>query len=104
MQLIAAKLLNIVHIPEQRTTGGLHYTSITSLQEPHDPSAHLAGGRQGKIKSMVYKISKKVASAKIVQRAAQKVSSYPLVLTVVVKGLEGVLAVNIPPPPTDTIW
>ena len=38
------------------------------------------------------------------QRAAQKVSSYPLVLTVVVKGLEGVLAVNIPPPPTDTIW
>ena len=53
---------------------------------------------------MVYKISKKVASTKIVQRAAQKVSSYPLVLTVVVKGLEGVLAVNIPPPPTDTIW
>ena len=76
----------------------------TSIQEPHDPSGHLTGGRQGKIKSMVYKISKKVASAKIVQRAAQKVSSYPLVLTVVVKGLEGVLAVNIPPPPTDTIW
>ena len=53
---------------------------------------------------MVSKITKKVANAKIVQRAAQKVSSYPLVLTVEVKGLDGILAVNIPPPPTDTIW
>jgi hypothetical protein len=54
--------------------------------------------------SMVYRMSKMVANTKIVQKAAQKVSSYPLVLTVVVKGLEGVLAINRPPPPTDTIW
>ena len=53
---------------------------------------------------MVSRITKKVANTKFVQRAAQKVSSYPLVLTVVVKGLDGILAVNIPPPPTDTIW
>ena len=78
--------------------------SIPIIQEHHDQSVHLPGGRREKIKSMVYKISKKVANTKIVQRAAQKVSSYPLVLTVEVKGLEGVLAVNIPPPPTDTVW
>ena len=71
---------------------------------PQDHSAHLSGGKRDKIKSMVSRITKKVTSAKIVQKAAQKVSSYPLVLTVVVRGLDGVLAVNIPPPPTDTIW
>ena len=92
------------HVLEHHRWFTLHINHISISQEPHEPSAHLAGGRQGKIKSMVYKISKKVANAKIVQRAAQKVSSYPLVLTVVVKGLEGVLAINIPPPPTDTIW
>ena len=38
------------------------------------------------------------------RRAAEKVSKVPLELTVEVKQLKGILAVNIPPPPSDTIW
>ncbi len=53
---------------------------------------------------MVTRVAKKVVNTKIVRRAAEKVSSYPLVLTVEVNRLDGVLAVNIPPPPTDTVW
>lgn len=55
-------------------------------------------------KSMVSRMAKKVVNTRIMQRAAEKVSSYPLVLTVEVNRLDGVIAVNIPPPPTDTIW
>jgi len=54
--------------------------------------------------NVVTKIGKRVANTKIVRRAAEKVSSYPLVLTVEVNRLDGILAVNVPPPPTDTIW
>ena len=74
------------------------------MQDHQDHLVHLPGGKKEKLKSMVSKITKKVANTKIVQRAAQKVSSYPLVLTVEVRRLDGILAVNIPPPPTDTIW
>ena len=73
-------------------------------QDHQDHQVHLPGGKKDKLKSMVSKITKRVANTKIVQRAAQKVSSYPLVLTVEVRSLDGILAVNIPPPPTDTIW
>lgn len=77
--------------------------------QPTQPSN--VGGKEGRFKTMysfakdrATKITKRVANTKIVRRAAEKVSSYPLILTVDVRGLEGVLAVNIPPPPTDTIW
>lgn len=54
--------------------------------------------------SMVTKLTKRVANTRIVQKAAEKVSSYPLILTVEVKQLDGILAVNIPPPPSDAVW
>ena len=54
--------------------------------------------------NVVTKIGKRVVNTKIVRKAAEKVASYPLVLTVEVKRLDGVLVVNIPPPQTDTIW
>ena len=54
--------------------------------------------------NMVSRLTKKVANNKYIRKAAEKVSSYPLVLTVEVKRLDGVLAINIPPPLTDTIW
>ncbi len=68
------------------------------------PASTKAGANKGRIKSMVTRVAKKVVNTKIVRRAAEKVSSYPLVLTVEVNRLDGVLAVNIPPPPTDTVW
>ena len=70
-----------------------------------------SSGKEGRFKSMysfakagATKITKRVANTKFVRKAAEKVSSYPLTLTVDVRRLEGVLAVNVPPPPTDTIW
>lgn len=68
------------------------------------PSTSAPAPPAGLIKSMVTRVAMKVASTRLVQRAAEKVSSYPLVLTVEVNRLDGILAVNIPPPPTDTIW
>lgn len=49
-------------------------------------------------------VAKKMATTKIVRRAVEKVSNYSLVLTVEVNRLDGILVVNIPPPPADTIW
>ncbi|CAG2215097.1 Testis-expressed protein 2 [Mytilus edulis] len=41
---------------------------------------------------------------KYVKKAMEEVSNTPLVLTVELRFLSGVLAINIPPPPTDRIW
>jgi len=76
------------------------------------PDSALSGGQvpgttpanKGKFRSMMYSMAKRMANTRIVQRAAEKFSSYPLVLTVEVMQLDGILAINIPPPPTDTIW
>ena len=54
--------------------------------------------------NVVTKIGKRVVNTKIVRKVADKAASYPLVLTVEVKRLDGILVVNIPPPQTDTIW
>ena len=79
-------------------------TATHNLTTPSPASTSVPAPPAGLIKSMVTRMAKKMVSTRIVQRAAEKVSSYPLVLTVELKRLDGVLAVNIPPPSTDTIW
>jgi len=49
-------------------------------------------------------IVQKAANNRLVRMAADKMSSYNLYLTVEVKSLEGCLAVNMSPPPSDIIW
>ena len=49
-------------------------------------------------------IVQRAANSRLVRMAADKVSSYNLYLTVEVKSLEGYLAVNMSPPPSDMIW
>ena len=41
---------------------------------------------------------------KYIKRAMEGVSNTPLVLTVFVQELSGVLSINIPPPPSDRLW
>lgn len=41
---------------------------------------------------------------KYIRRAIEEVSNTRLELNVEVKSLSGVLAINVPPPPTDRIW
>jgi hypothetical protein len=49
-------------------------------------------------------IFKKVASLKPVKKTMEKISATPLAITVEVTGMEGTLAINIPPPPSDRLW
>lgn len=53
---------------------------------------------------MVSRFQKIAAKSRIVAKAAEKVSSYPLILTVEVKRLDGLLVLNMAPPPSDAIW
>ncbi|KAL5473362.1 hypothetical protein EMCRGX_G027838 [Ephydatia muelleri] len=61
--------------------------------------------KRTRLLGMVSKVAKiAYNNSSLVRKAAERVSSFPLVLTVVVRRLDGVLAINIPPPPSDTIW
>uniref|UniRef100_A0AC34FE10 SMP-LTD domain-containing protein n=1 Tax=Panagrolaimus sp. ES5 TaxID=591445 RepID=A0AC34FE10_9BILA len=62
-----------------------------------------------KVMNVIDKVSqsdifKKVASLKPIKKTIEKISSTPLSITVEVIGMEGTMAVNIPPPPSDRLW
>ncbi|XP_075035396.1 testis-expressed protein 2-like [Mixophyes fleayi] len=62
-----------------------------------------------KILRFVDKIAKsryfqKATENEYIKRKMEEVSNTPLLLTVELQEIEGTLAVNIPPPPTDRIW
>ncbi|KAM9362650.1 testis-expressed protein 2-like [Symphorus nematophorus] len=69
-----------------------------------------AGGHKpSKIMRFVDKITKskyfqKATETEFIKKKMEEVSNTPLLLTVEVQELQGTLAVNIPPPPTDRIW
>lgn len=74
------------------------------METPHEDHSSAGGRLKSAVKNFGLKVGSKVAKSGFVRRAFDKVSSYPLVLTVVVNRLDGELAINIPPPTTDTIW
>ncbi|XP_068606777.1 testis-expressed protein 2-like [Brachionichthys hirsutus] len=67
------------------------------------------GHKPSKIMRFVDKITKskyfqKATETEFIKKKMEEVSNTPLLLTVEVQELQGTLAVNIPPPPTDRIW
>uniref|UniRef100_H3CG78 Testis expressed 2 n=1 Tax=Tetraodon nigroviridis TaxID=99883 RepID=H3CG78_TETNG len=65
--------------------------------------------KPSKIMRFVDKITKskyfqKATETEFIKKKMEEVSNTPLLLTVEVQHLQGTLAVNIPPPPTDRIW
>lgn len=73
-------------------------------------SRRAGGGRTGK---KILRFVDKIAKSKYFQRATEnefikkkfeEMSNMPLLLTVEVQELSGMLVVNVPPPPTDRIW
>lgn len=44
------------------------------------------------------------ADYKYIKKAIREVSNTPLVLIVELNHLSGMLALNVPPPPTDRLW
>ncbi|XP_011484041.1 testis-expressed protein 2 isoform X2 [Oryzias latipes] len=69
----------------------------------------VGGHKASKILRFVDKITKskyfqKATETEFIKKKMEEVSNTPLLLTVEVQHLQGTLAVNIPPPPTDRIW
>lgn len=69
----------------------------------------VGGHKSSKIMRFVDKITKskyfqKATETEFIKKKMEEVSNTPLLLTVEVQELQGTLAVNIPPPPTDRIW
>jgi hypothetical protein len=50
------------------------------------------------------KYFQKATETEFIKKKIEEVSNTPLLLTVEVLECRGMLAVNIPPPPTDRIW
>ncbi|XP_032832096.2 testis-expressed protein 2 isoform X2 [Petromyzon marinus] len=78
------------------------------------PSAEgFVGGGGGRTSSKILRLVDKITKSRYFQRATEnefikkkmeEVSNTPLMLTVSLQECQGVLALNIPPPPTDRIW
>ncbi|XP_028993239.1 testis-expressed protein 2 isoform X2 [Betta splendens] len=69
----------------------------------------VGGHKPSKIMRFVDKIAKskyfqKATETEFIKKKMEEVSNTPLLLTVELQELQGTLAVNIPPPPTDRIW
>uniref|UniRef100_UPI0037E79B39 testis-expressed protein 2-like isoform X2 n=1 Tax=Semicossyphus pulcher TaxID=241346 RepID=UPI0037E79B39 len=69
----------------------------------------VGGHKPSKIMRFVDKITKskyfqKATETEFIKKKMEEVSNTPLLLTVELQELQGTLAVNIPPPPTDRIW
>lgn len=50
------------------------------------------------------KYFQKATETEFIKKKMEEMSNTPLLLTVEVQECQGVLAINIPPPPTDRIW
>ncbi|XP_068673944.1 testis-expressed protein 2-like [Montipora foliosa] len=66
-------------------------------------------GPKRKIFSVIERLAKskwvkKAAETGIVKRAAERFSNLPIILSVEVQCVEGTVALNIPPPPTNRLW
>ena len=80
-------------------------SSVTSSEYTTTDSTTGPKGRKEKIlTNMVSRLQKIATKSKIVAKAAEKVSSYPLILSVEVKSLNGFLVLNMAPPPSDALW
>ena len=60
--------------------------------------------KSGKLRSYMNSAWRVATNTKFGKRVTEKVLSYPLILSVEVRRLDGPLVVNIPPPPSDSIW
>ncbi|XP_078147955.1 testis-expressed protein 2-like [Centroberyx gerrardi] len=96
---------------EESSSAGSSDEEDTSELTNDSPGAEgLVGGhKHSKIMRFVDKITKskyfqKATETEFIKKKMEEVSNTPLLLTVEVQELQGTLAVNIPPPPTDRIW
>ena len=89
-----------IHFPQEVTLA-----QSSQSTDATQGSGEVVGGRKARIlTSVVQRVARVARNHRIIQKAVDKASSYPLLLTVEVKKLEGFLAINMAPPPSDAIW
>lgn len=95
---------------ESSSAGSSDEEDSSELSNDSTGAEGLVGGHKpSKIMRFVDKITKskyfqKATETEFIKKKMEEVSNTPLLLTVEVQELQGMLAVNIPPPPTDRIW
>ncbi|XP_044044567.1 testis-expressed protein 2-like [Siniperca chuatsi] len=95
---------------ESSSAGSSDEEDSSELSNDSAGAEGLVGGhKSSKIMRLVDKITKskyfqKATETEFIKKKMEEVSNTPLLLTVEVQELQGTLAVNIPPPPTDRIW
>ncbi|XP_077574815.1 testis-expressed protein 2-like isoform X2 [Stigmatopora nigra] len=98
---------------EESSSAGSSDEEDASEQSNEIPGAEgytfVGGHKSSKIMRFVDKIAKskyfqKATETEFIKKKMEEVSNTPLLLTVELQKLQGTLAVNIPPPPTDRIW
>ncbi|XP_070771390.1 testis-expressed protein 2-like [Enoplosus armatus] len=95
---------------ESSSAGSSDEEDSSELSNESTGAEGLVGGhKSSKIMRFVDKITKskyfqKATETEFIKKKMEEVSNTPLLLTVEVQELQGTLAVNIPPPPTDRIW
>ncbi|XP_034043353.1 testis-expressed protein 2-like isoform X2 [Thalassophryne amazonica] len=95
---------------ESSSAGSSDEEETSELSNDSSGAEGLVGGHKtSKIMRFVDKIAKskyfqKATETEFIKKKIEEVSNTPLLLTVELQELQGTLAVNIPPPPTDRIW
>nr|XP_040042051.1 testis-expressed protein 2-like isoform X1 [Gasterosteus aculeatus aculeatus]XP_040042052.1 testis-expressed protein 2-like isoform X1 [Gasterosteus aculeatus aculeatus]XP_040042053.1 testis-expressed protein 2-like isoform X1 [Gasterosteus aculeatus aculeatus] len=95
---------------ESSSAGSSDEEDSSDLTNDSAGAEGLVGGHKpSKIMRFVDKITKskyfqKATETEFIKKKMEEVSNTPLLLTVELQELKGMLAVNIPPPPTDRIW
>ncbi|XP_042340890.1 testis-expressed protein 2-like isoform X2 [Plectropomus leopardus] len=95
---------------ESSSAGSSDEEDSSELSNDSTGAEGLVGGHKpSKIMRFVDKITKskyfqKATETEFIKKKMEEVSNTPLLLTVELQELQGMLAVNIPPPPTDRIW
>ncbi|KAM7009962.1 testis-expressed protein 2-like isoform 2-T2 [Tautogolabrus adspersus] len=95
---------------ESSSAGSSDEEDLSELSNDSAGAEGFVGGhKHSKIMRFVDKITKskyfqKATETEFIKKKMEEVSNTPLLLTVELQELQGTLAVNIPPPPTDRIW
>ncbi|XP_065818017.1 testis-expressed protein 2 isoform X1 [Labrus bergylta] len=95
---------------ESSSAGSSDEEDMSELSNDSAGAEGFVGGHKpSKIMRFVDKITKskyfqKATETEFIKKKMEEVSNTPLLLTVELQELQGTLAVNIPPPPTDRIW
>ncbi|KAI7808017.1 testis-expressed protein 2-like isoform X1 [Triplophysa rosa] len=83
--------------------------NVSDKSIPVGAEGYIGIHKPSKIMRFVDKIAKnkyfkKATETEFIKKKMEEVSNTPLLLTVELRECRGILAVNIPPPPTDRIW